>query len=62
MKEEKEKQCTLYEINLMKKLDHPKIVKMIELYEGENNIYCVSEYFKGQDLLNVLLQNGIPTE
>lgn len=33
----------LDEIRLMQKLDHPKIVKLIEVIESDNNYYVVME-------------------
>lgn len=36
-----EKKSVLNEIKIMRNVNHPKILKFIELYEGENHIYLV---------------------
>lgn len=38
------------EINVLRSLDHPNIVKAYEEYETDNNIYVVMEYCSGGDL------------
>jgi len=35
----------LNEINVLKKLDHPNIIKIYEIFENETSIYVVQEYF-----------------
>ena len=37
----------LNEINLLKNLNHPNIIKLYEVYEGENHIYLVQELLQG---------------
>jgi len=32
------------EMNLLKNLDHPHIVKLYELYQDSNNYYLITEY------------------
>lgn len=36
---------------MMRKIKHSRLLRMYELYEGENYIYCLCELYKGQDLL-----------
>lgn len=31
------------EVNILKQLDHPSIVKLFELYQDEKNYYLVTE-------------------
>jgi len=40
------------EINMMRKIEHPNIVKMHELYELEGEICLVMEYIQGDRLLD----------
>lgn len=39
------------EILIMREFDHPNIVHLKQIFEGENNLYCVIEYFAGKQLL-----------
>lgn len=43
----------------MRKVDHKNIMKLIELYEGENYIYCLCELFEGGHLLDYIVKHGI---
>lgn len=47
MSDDLEKKCLRYELNIMRKIEHPKIMRTHEIYEGENYIYCVIDYFEG---------------
>jgi tRNA A-37 threonylcarbamoyl transferase component Bud32 len=38
------------EIEMLKLLDHPNVVSLVEIFEGENNICLVMEYCGGGDL------------
>lgn len=40
------------EINLMKKLDHPNLVKLFETYETTTQIYLVMEFCEGGELFS----------
>ena len=42
------------EIDIMKKIDHPNIVKLHDVYQTNNNMYIVTEYCKGGDLNSYL--------
>lgn len=41
---------TIAEIENLKKVDHPNIVKLFELYTSNKYIYLVQEYLKGEQL------------
>ncbi|CAG9316619.1 unnamed protein product [Blepharisma stoltei] len=43
------------EISILKSLDHPNIVRMLEFFEEVKRIYLVMEYCKGGDLFTELL-------
>merc|ERR1712061_351197 len=50
------------EIRVMKKVDHPNLVMLYEIFEDENNIYLVLEMCAGGDLHKKLLKAGVFTE
>ena len=57
-----EVKCLQYEIKMMRTVNHERIMRLHELYEGENFIYCVLELFRGQDLLNAIIKKGAQPE
>ena len=42
------------EIDILKKLSHPNIVRIYEFYESNNNFYLVNEYCGGGELFNYI--------
>lgn len=44
------------EITNMSKLNHPGIVRLIESFENDSNIYMVMEYIEGGELFPGLLK------
>lgn len=44
------------EINVLKDLDHPNIVKFYSTYVEDNNIYLVMEYVSGGELFKTILK------
>ena len=46
------------EINILKELDHPNIVKMYEFFEDEKRWYIVLEICKGGELFDEILSRG----
>ena len=49
----KEEQQRLFaEMNILKNLDHPHIVKLYELYQDENYYYLITEYLSGGELFD----------
>jgi calcium-dependent protein kinase len=47
---EKEVDRILHEIEILKKLDHPNILKLYEFYEDTKRFYLVTEYCSGGEL------------
>lgn len=43
---------------MMRKVNHGNIMRLEELYEGENYIYCLCELLGGGHLLNYIVKNG----
>ena len=50
------------EVEIIKDLDHPNIVKVYESFENQKYLYIVTEYLKGGELLNELLWRDMFTE
>ena len=48
---------TIKEINLLKKLDHPNIVKYYDYFEDEDHIYIIMEYLEGCTLKQYIKKN-----
>lgn len=44
------KNSVLYQVNTLRGLDHPNILKLTEFFEGKNDYYLVLEYLNGGDL------------
>ncbi len=42
----------LNEIDILKKLDHPNIVKIYEFYQDKLNFYLITEYIDGGELFD----------
>lgn len=59
---EKNKQSILMEINLMRTLNHPNILKVFEVYETGNHINLVLEILKGGELFERIVSHGAYSE
>ena len=46
------------EINSLKRLDHPNIMKVLEFYQDDNSYYLILEYCEGQELFDYLINKG----
>lgn len=46
----------------MKKLNHPNITKLYEIYEGQHHIYLVMELLKGGELFENIIKEGNQNE
>ena len=42
------------EINLLRQLDHPNIVKVYEYFQDDKNVYIIMEHLKGGNLFERL--------
>ena len=42
------------ELNILKQLSHPNIVRIYEFYESENNYYLINEFCNGGELYNYI--------
>lgn len=46
------------EIDIMRELDHPNIIKLYETFEDSRNIYLVMEMCEGGELFDRILDKG----
>tara|TARA_B110000285_G_scaffold196846_1_gene228072 strand:+ start:27 stop:266 length:240 start_codon:yes stop_codon:yes gene_type:complete len=46
------------EIEILKRLDHPNIIKLYEFYKDEKRYYLVTEICTGGELFDELTQRG----
>ena len=53
--DEKEKTRLQYEIDILRNLDHPNIVKLYEIFEDKHNIYLVTELCTGGELFDEIV-------
>lgn len=53
-----EKRMFFNEINVLRNLDHPNILKMYEFFEDEKRYYIVTDICKGGELFDEILQRG----
>ena len=47
------------EIEVLKNLDHPNIMKIFEFFEDENNMYLINEYCGGGDIAGLMDKFGV---
>ena len=50
--DEKEKVRLQYEIDILRNLDHPNIVKLYEVFEDKHSVYIVTELCTGGELFD----------
>jgi len=50
--EEQEKVRLQYEVEVLKNLNHPNIVRLFEVYESKDNIFLVTELCDGRELFD----------
>lgn len=51
-------QSAIAEANMMKKLDHPCLPRIVDIINHDNVIYVVMDYIEGEPLSRILNQNG----
>ena len=44
----------MYELKMMREVVHPNILEILEIYEGDNNIYCLGRLYKGENLSSII--------
>lgn len=51
-------QSAMAEANLMKRLDHPSLPRIVDIINREDVIYVVMDYIEGEPLSNILAKEG----
>lgn len=51
-------QSAMAEANMMKKLDHPSLPRIVDIIDKEHVIYVVMDYIEGEPLSSILTQYG----
>ena len=52
-----EEEQLINEINILKTLDHPNIMKVFEYYNYNNHLYIISEFISGGELFDKITEN-----
>jgi len=50
------------EIDIMKKVDHPNILKLIEIFEDDEKVYIIMELVNGSELFDRIVDKGYYSE
>lgn len=51
-------QSAIAEANMIKQLDHPAIVRIVDIIDNGNVIYIIEDYIEGETLSSILDRNG----
>jgi len=62
LSDELERKCLLYELLMMRVCVHNNVLRLREIYEGENYIYCLCDLLSGGHLLNKMIKTGFFSE
>lgn len=62
MNDDLEKKCLRYELGIMRKVDHYRVLRTYEIYEGENHVYCLCDYYEGENLHDSIILKGSQPE
>lgn len=54
--DDREKVRLKYEIDILKNLDHPNIVRLYEVFEDKDSMYLVQELCTGGELFDVIIE------
>ena len=50
------------EINLLRKIRHPNVLQLYEIFESENNIHLILEHLNGKELFDQIKERGYYSE
>lgn len=51
-------QSSIAEANMMKRLDHPALPRIVDIIDNETEIYVIMDYIEGESLDHILKDNG----
>ena len=57
MLDDEERVRLKYEIDILKNLNHPNIMRLYEVYESKTTIYLVTELCDGEELFEEIIKN-----
>ena len=52
-----DRQALANEINILKSLDHPNIIRLYEIFEDEKRFYLLTDFVQGGELFDKLLHD-----
>ena len=55
-------QSAIAEANMIKSLDHPSIVRIVDIIDNGDVIYIIEDYIEGETLSTILEQNGAQSQ
>jgi hypothetical protein len=47
---------------MMREVEHSNLLEILEIYEGDNNIYCLGKLYEGDNLSTVINDKKIKLE
>lgn len=53
-----EKKCLLAEVKMLRKVNHHRLLKLHEIYEGENFVYFLCAWYPGPTLMTSIIKHG----
>lgn len=45
---------------MMRAVSHPNVLDIEEVYEGDNNIYCLGKLYSGENLSKIISDKRVP--
>ena len=59
---EEDRKVVFTEVNILKSLDHPNIIRLYEFYQDEKNYYIITELCSGGELFDRIISGGTLSE
>ena len=56
------KRALIRELDIMRTMNHPSIIKLHEVFENDGHIYLVCDYLEGGELFSYLKSKGVYNE